>query len=214
MISITGRLTADAELQNSQNGNAFAHFDIADNHGKDKDGKDEVTFFRCTAFGKTAERVANTYKKGHLVSVGGQLKVRPYVDKNGQNRTSNDVNVNVAGFPMTSVPNDQPQPPAQYGAQPGYQQPPVGYPPQQGTYPPPAAPGYGAPQQPQQNYGQQPAVTGYPPQQQQYQQQPQYQQPPQPQQGNMFGGQPPMQPNQTAPQYQQPGAAPGQRAPF
>ena len=196
-ISITGRLTADAELQNGQSG-SMAHFDIADNHGKDKDGKDEVTFFRCTAWGKTADRVANTYKKGHLVSVSGSLKVRPYVSNDGQNKTSNDVNVSSAGFPMISAPQDNNQPAQQpqqnYGQpQPGYQQP-AGYPPQAGYGQPPA--NYGQPQQQYaspapQGYGHpQPAPQGYPPQAPGYSQPPQqgYGQPPQQQQLPMGNG--------------------------
>jgi len=149
-ITVNGRLTADAESKQGQNG-IIAHFDLADNHGKDKDGKDEVTFFRCSAFGKTAERVINTYKKGLLVTVGGSVKVRPYTDNQGQLKTSNDLTVNQAGFPMVSAPHDQnavpaAQPPQNgYAAPPqGYAQPPVGY----------QQPGHGAPPAP---YAQPPA---------------------------------------------------------
>ena len=218
-ITVNGRLTADAESKPGQNG-AIAHFDIADNHGKDKDGKDEVTFFRCSAFGKTAERVINTYKKGLLVTVGGSLKVRPYTDNQGQLKTSNDLTVNQAGFPMVSAPHDQnAQPPAAqpqqngYAAPPqGYAQPPAGYqqpgygaPPAQYGQPP--APGYGAPPQ---NYGQPPQQpAGYGAQPPQAPAPQQYAQPPQ--QSQQYGAPPQqqMQFNQPTPQqYAQP-AAPG-----
>jgi len=207
-ITVIGRLTNDAESKQGQN-SIIAHFDIADNHGKDKDGKDEVTFFRCSAFGKTAERIVNSYKKGLLVSVSGQLKVRPYVDNNGQNKTSNDLTVNSAGFTMVSAPHDQTQqqsappaqqqrPPQQGYAQPpqqqGYAQPQQGYAPQQG---------YGAPLQgqPQQGYNappaQQPQQQGFYPQGAP-QQQPAPQYAPAPQQPAPWA-----QPQQPAPQGQQ-----------
>ena len=202
-ITVIGRLTGDAESQQGQNG-VIAHFDLADNHGKDKDGKDEVTFFRCSAWSKTAERAINTFKKGLIVSVSGTLKVRPYKDNQGQDRTSNDINVSVAGFPMVSAPNNQApaqaappaqQPPQQsYGAPPQqYAQPPVGYPPQQTGY---QQPPYGAP--PAQGYHQPPQQTQYqqaaPPQQAPYQQPPQQQFTPPPQTPQY--NQPPQQPIQ------------------
>ena len=205
-IYVYGRLTDNPEMKQTQDGKIIANFTLADNHGKDK-----ASFFRCSAFGKTAELISKC-QKAHRLVVSGRMEEQKWTDQQTQQpRTGWNLIVNEMNYVEPAPQNNGQQPQQQYGTQPGYQQPPVGYPPQQGAYPPSAQQPYGVPQQQQYRaqpaqYGAQPPTTGaqYPPQQQ-------YQQSPQPQQGNMFG-QPPMQ-QQPAQQYQQP-PAPGPRKPF
>lgn len=193
-ITIHGRLTGDPESKQSQNGQAIANFSLADNHGKDNQGQDKATFFRCSAFGKSAELILNSCKKGHLLTVTGRLESSQYTNQQGQQATSLNVTLDRFGFcePMNSggqqqaAPPNQQRPPQQgYGAPPTAQQ----YQ-QQGAYVPPPQQGYGAApvpggyqQQPGPQYGgqapqppappqhsynqppQQPAPQGYPPQQ-------------------------------------------------
>jgi single-strand DNA-binding protein len=47
--------------------------------------KEQTSFFRVKAWGKTAEFVANYLSKGRLVSVDGRLEQRTY-EKDGQKR--------------------------------------------------------------------------------------------------------------------------------
>ncbi len=193
-ITIHGRLTGDPESKQSQSGQVIANFSLADNHGKDNQGQDKATFFRCSAFGKSAELILNSCKKGHLLTVIGRLESSQYTNQQGQQATSLNVTLDRFGFcePMNNGGQQQAAPPAQnrppqqgYGSPPqqnGYNQPPQGYhqPPQQGYGNAPMPGGY---QQPGPQYGgqapqppappqhsynqppQQPAPQGYPPQQ-------------------------------------------------
>ena len=96
-INVFGRLTGDPEVKQGQNGN-IVHFNLADNHGKDQQGQDKVSFFRCSAFGKPGELIAASCKKGHRLSVSGRFESRKYTDNSGASQTSLDVTVNDFNF--------------------------------------------------------------------------------------------------------------------
>lgn len=180
-ISIFGRLTGDPECKALQSGQLVTHFNLADNHGKDDQGKDKVSFFRVSAFGKAAEMIGNSCKKGHRLFVSGRFESRQYTNNSGQAATSlevtlsefqfgeikADVQPQQAAAPVQNYapqPQGYPQPQPQYVPQPGYGQPmqaPPAARPQQ-NYPPPyqgqPAPGYQPQQLPPQGYPPQ----GYP----------------------------------------------------
>ncbi|WP_312139965.1 single-stranded DNA-binding protein [Stutzerimonas nitrititolerans] len=91
-----GRLTADIELRYLPNGNAVANFTIAvDDSYKKKDSNEKVEqteWVRCTAFGKTAEFLANWLHKGKRVLVCGKMKTREY-EKDGIKRYVTEIHV-------------------------------------------------------------------------------------------------------------------------
>lgn len=81
-IVIGGRLTADPELKTTQNGKTITPFTVAIN----RPGKDAgAVFLDCTAFDKTAETVANYFRKGNQILVEGRMDSRT-VEKDGQKR--------------------------------------------------------------------------------------------------------------------------------
>ena len=70
-IIIAGRTTADAVALDSKSGELkFTTFDVAVN-----DGKEKVTFFPVTVFGKTGEAAAKYVTKGRQVLVDGRIQV-------------------------------------------------------------------------------------------------------------------------------------------
>lgn len=103
---MAGRLTGDPESKATQNGNVMANFSLADNHGKDAQGQEKVSFFRCTAFGKQGEMILASCKKGHRLNISGRLETRQYTNNSGQPATSLDVTVHEFGF---IEPRDQQQ---------------------------------------------------------------------------------------------------------
>lgn len=123
-INIFGRLTGDPENKPGNDGRAIAHFSIADNHGKDSNGADKVSFFRCSAFGKQAELILASCKKGHRLNVSGRFESRQFTGNNGP-QTSLDVSVQNFDF-VEQRDNAQQAPTAQ--------------PPAPGPYPPQAQP--------------------------------------------------------------------------
>lgn len=54
---------------------------------------DQTEWFRCTAFGKTADVMAKYVKKGSLIFVSGKMKSRKYTGKDGIEKTAWEVTV-------------------------------------------------------------------------------------------------------------------------
>lgn len=81
-----GNLTRDPELKHTTGGTAVCEFGIAVNE-KYKD-KETVTFIDITAFGRTAEVVAEYARKGQPLLVDGKLQRDEWEDRQtGQKRS-------------------------------------------------------------------------------------------------------------------------------
>lgn len=86
-VCLVGRLTRDPEMRTTTTGKNVTEFSIAVNKRmKPQDGSPDADFFRCKAWGQTAEYTANYLNKGRLVAVDGRIEQRKYTDKDGQNR--------------------------------------------------------------------------------------------------------------------------------
>lgn len=83
----TGNLVREVEMTYTAGGLAIFKNCIA---VKDTFKKDTTYFHNFTAFGKTAETMANFLHKGSKVLIEGQLTQSSY-EKDGQKRTSTDV---------------------------------------------------------------------------------------------------------------------------
>lgn len=97
-ITIAGNLGGDPEMRYQPNGDAMTSFNVAVSHSKKNNQTNEwvenTNWYRCTIWGKRAERVAEQLRKGNKVSVAGNLEVRDYTDRNGVQRYSLDLRVN------------------------------------------------------------------------------------------------------------------------
>lgn len=195
LITVIGNLVADPEPRVSQAGKSWVTFRMASTpRVQDRQSNDWTDgtplWLGCRAYGELADNIVASLAKGARVIVQGRLTSREYTDKQGQQRTSLDLEVEAIGpelrwhvaQPVSA--RDRQQQGGQWGAQGqggfGHKQP-------QGQ------PGWGQPAAPQ-------------PAQQQNPQNPwgTQQQAPPAQQGNPWqGGQ------QNAPQQQPGGAQPG-----
>jgi single-strand DNA-binding protein len=102
IITVVGNLTADPELRYTQNGLAVANFTIAstprtfDRAANDwKDG--DALFLRASCWREFAEHVAGSLTKGSRVVATGRLKQRSYETKEGEKRTSIELEVDEIG---------------------------------------------------------------------------------------------------------------------
>jgi single-strand DNA-binding protein len=102
VITVVGNLTADPELRYTQNGLAVANFTIAstprtfDRASNDwKDG--EALFLRASVWREFAEHVAGSLTKGSRVVATGRLRQRSYETKEGEKRTSIELEVDEIG---------------------------------------------------------------------------------------------------------------------
>ena len=92
-VIIGGLITADVECKTTTTGKSVASFTIAVN-GRNND----TTFINCQAWEKTAELVANHFKKGASIMVVGSLQVRSWNDNNGNKRYATEVLVDRVYF--------------------------------------------------------------------------------------------------------------------
>jgi single-strand DNA-binding protein len=102
VITVVGNLTADPELRYTQNGLPVANFTIAstprtfDRQANEwKDG--DALFLRASVWREFAEHVAGSLQKGSRVIATGRLKQRSYQDREGNNRTSIELEVDEIG---------------------------------------------------------------------------------------------------------------------
>ena len=97
-IFLIGNLTRDPELSETQSGIAVCRFSIAVNRRRTAEGEQQTDFFNVTAWRGLAENVAKFCQKGNKVAVVGNLQIRQYEDRDGQKRTSVDVNADEVEF--------------------------------------------------------------------------------------------------------------------
>lgn len=102
IITVVGNLTADPELRYTQNGLPVANFTIAstprnfDRAANEwKDG--EALFLRASVWREFAEHVAGSLTKGMRVIATGRLKQRSYETREGEKRTSIELEVDEIG---------------------------------------------------------------------------------------------------------------------
>ena len=102
VITVVGNLTADPELRYTQNGLPVANVTIAstprtfDSQANEwKDG--EALFLRASVWREFAEHVAGSLTKGMRVIAQGRLRQRSYQDREGNNRTAIELEVDEIG---------------------------------------------------------------------------------------------------------------------
>jgi len=102
ILTVVGNLTADPELRYTSTGLAVANmtiastprtFDRASNEWKDG----EALFLRASCWREFAEHVAGTLTKGSRVIAQGRLRQRSYETKEGEKRTSMELEVDEIG---------------------------------------------------------------------------------------------------------------------
>lgn len=105
-VIFTGRTTNDPEVRYTADQKAVASFNFAVNRTFDRENSD---FFKCVAFGKTAETIEKLVKKGTKLLLEGEIRNNNYTDKNGVKRYEMQVIVNNFEFCESKGQATQPQ---------------------------------------------------------------------------------------------------------
>ena len=93
-IILQGRLVRDPELRTTQSGKSVASFTIAVERDFAPQGQEKETdFIPCTAWAGTADFVNKYFSKGSMLTVKGSLHIQNFTDRDGNKRTSPNVNV-------------------------------------------------------------------------------------------------------------------------
>ena len=102
VITVVGNLTSDPELRYTQNGLAVANFTIAStprtfDRAKNEWVDGDALFLRASVWREFVEHVAGSLTKGTRVIASGRLKQRSYETKEGEKRTSMELEIDEIG---------------------------------------------------------------------------------------------------------------------
>lgn len=118
-ISILGNTGRDVTLRYTDKGTPVANFPIASNSFKNSpEGRVKIThWFNVTAFGKLAENLAASVRKGSHLLVQGRLAFSPWLTKDGDPRAGAEVVLQSYEFASsnqfeTTEPEENPEPAA------------------------------------------------------------------------------------------------------
>ncbi len=98
---LIGNLGRDPELKYTQNGQAVTNFSLATSENwTDKSGErvERTEWHRIVAWGKTGELCAQYLAKGRTVYVEGRIQTREWEDKEGNKRTTTEINAQTVQF--------------------------------------------------------------------------------------------------------------------
>ena len=77
---LMGRMAKDPELRYTSGGKAYTNFTLAV-----QKTKDEADFVNCVAWEKTAETIAEYFRKGNRILINGKIVTSTY-ENNGEKR--------------------------------------------------------------------------------------------------------------------------------
>lgn len=102
IITVVGNLTADPELRFTPSGAAVATFTVAStprvfDKGTNEFKDGDTLYMRCSVWRDLAENVCETLAKGMRVIVQGRLTQNSYTSREGEKRTSIELQVEEVG---------------------------------------------------------------------------------------------------------------------
>lgn len=109
VITLTGNLGTDAQFRKTPNGTPVTSFTVANTPRKNKNGEwtdGDTQWFRVFVWNYEAAGTAVALKKGDKVIVTGRFQISNYVDKEGKERVSLEINADGIGL----VPKYAPEP--------------------------------------------------------------------------------------------------------
>ena len=107
-VVLTGRLTKDPEIRQTQNGVSVTTFTLAvDRPFTNANGERQADFINCVTFRKQAENVSNYVSKSSLVGIDGRLQSRSYDNQEGRRVFVTEVVCDNVQFLDTKKQNNQ-----------------------------------------------------------------------------------------------------------
>lgn len=101
-IVLMGRLTRDPELRYTQNQIPVASFRIAVDRDYGRGEERQTDFIDIVAWRQTGEFVNKYFHKGSMIVVSGRLQMRDWTDRDGNKRTSAEVQADNVYFGESS----------------------------------------------------------------------------------------------------------------
>ena len=109
-VIILGRLGGDPETRYLPSGDAVCNFSVATSEKwKDKstgEQQERTEWHRCSAFGRTAEVIAEYFLKGSEIYLEGKLQTRKWQAQDGTDKYSTEIRVDSFSFTGGSTQPD------------------------------------------------------------------------------------------------------------
>ena len=87
-----GRLVADPEVKESENGKKYSNFTIAVQRSyKNADGVYDADFLDVVAFGPMAETTSEYCKKGDIIGIKGRVETSSYENEDAEKKKSTQI---------------------------------------------------------------------------------------------------------------------------
>lgn len=93
-VVLVGRLTRDPEMRSTNSGSYFCRFTLASNRfvaKKDAESKQEVGFFDCVAWGRSAETLNKYARKGNRIAIDGSLRFSSWTNNEGKKNSKVEI---------------------------------------------------------------------------------------------------------------------------
>ena len=97
-IIIMGRLTRDPELRYTQQNTPVCSFTVAVDRDYASNGEKQTDYIDCVAWRAGGEFVSKYFTRGSLIVVDGRLESRKWQDRDGNKRTSWEINADRCYF--------------------------------------------------------------------------------------------------------------------
>lgn len=97
-IIIMGRLTRDPELRYTAQNTPVCSFTVAVDRDYASNGEKQTDYIDCVAWRAGGEFVSKYFTKGNLIVVDGRLESRKWQDRDGNKRTSWEINADHCYF--------------------------------------------------------------------------------------------------------------------
>ena len=96
-VTLVGNLGRDPEVRAANTGTSVANFSVAtaESIKRGDQWEDHTEWHRCVAFGRTAEVIGQYLSKGSQVYLEGRLRTRKYTGKDGIEKSSTEITVDV-----------------------------------------------------------------------------------------------------------------------
>ena len=108
-ISIHGRLASDPKKRETATGVSVCNFSVAVQRDYEQNGERPCDFFNCVAWRGLADMICNHFGKGKEIVVHGSMQSRKWVDNDGNNRISWEIqadNIDFCGSKSNAVNTD------------------------------------------------------------------------------------------------------------
>lgn len=109
-VIMMGRFVKDPEVKNLGERSVATFVMAVDRPFKNKDGERDADFFNFVAWGKAAELIGQSVRKGQRLLVTGRAQKRKYAARDGQVCWFSEIVVE--DFDFVEKKNQDPQPPA------------------------------------------------------------------------------------------------------